>query len=146
WAEGLAAALGATTTEPVAYLNIGERGLLTRQVHERQLERVVAFDPDLAVAACGGYDAMGPASGASVYEHELEQVVGALADAGALVVTFGLFDLSQTGFVPDAMRAGLQARLREQSEVAAAVCRRHRGVHVDFVHHPAAADPDIWSA
>ncbi|OWY60932.1 hypothetical protein B7486_66525, partial [cyanobacterium TDX16] len=131
---------------PVAYRNTGERGLVTSEIRARQLPEVLAFEPDLVVAACGGNDVMRRSFDREAYEQELDAVVAPLAAGGALVVTFGLFDLSQTGFVPDAMRAGLQGRLRQQSEVGAAVSSRHGGVHVDFGHHPAAADPGIWSA
>jgi lysophospholipase L1-like esterase len=145
WAQSFVLALE-QTTGPVAYRNTGERGLVTSQIQEQQLLEVLDFEPDLVIAACGGNDVMRRSFEPEAYEHDLEQVVAPLAATGALVVTFGLFDLSQTGFVPDAMRAGLQGRLRQQSQVAAAVNRRHHGVHVDFVHHPASADPSIWSA
>lgn len=145
WAEGLAGALE-DAVGPVAYLNTGVRGARTPEVRDLQLAQVRAFAPDLAVVACGGNDVMRRAFDPVRHEDELDQVVAPLAAGGALVVTFGLFDLSRTGFAPDALRESLHLRLRQHASAARLVAERHGGLHVDYGDHAAADDPDMWSS
>jgi len=85
---------------------------------------------------------------------ELEQIIGPLGGAGALVVTFGCFDVGRPGWLraagagreggglaqlPADQRAALSDRLRTLGRVTEEVVRRHGGVHVDFADHPAQA-------
>jgi lysophospholipase L1-like esterase len=145
WAESLAGALE-EAAGPLAYLNTGARGVRTPEVRDLQLARVRAFGPDLAVVACGGNDLMRRSFDPVRHEDEVDHVVAPLAADGALVVTFGLFDLSRTGFAPEALRPDLRLRLRQQASAARVVAERHGGLHVDLGEHAAAGDPDCWSA
>lgn len=138
WAErlraGLEAAVGA-----IAHLNLGERGLTAAQIRDTQLPRAAAFRPDLAVVCAGGNDLLGGAFDPHRVEAELEHIVSALADSGALVVTFGLLDLSRVAPLEADQRRALHSAIAMLNAVTAAVTRRHDGVHVDFFRHPALA-------
>jgi lysophospholipase L1-like esterase len=134
WADRLAGVL-----EP-AYLNLGEFGARVAEIRERQLDRALAFAPDLAVVAAGANDAFRRSVSSAVVETDLEFIIGSLSDAGALVVTFGCFDLGRTSFLPLDQRAGLSERLHTLGRLTEVVTRRHRGVHVDFLSHPATND------
>lgn len=140
WADRLAAALG-----PLAYLNLGHPGALAEDVRAGQLDRAVAFGPDLAIVAAGANDAFRRAFDASAVEAELTRILGALHAAGALVVTFGCFDMGRTSFLPWDRRAGLSERLHTLGRLTEALSRRFGGIHVDFLHHPALTD-DLLSA
>jgi lysophospholipase L1-like esterase len=134
WADRLAAALAA------AYLNVGRVGARAIEVREGQLDEALAFGPDLAVVAAGANDALRRSFAAPAVEAELERIVSALSDAGSLVVTFGCFDLGRTSFLPPEWRAGLSERLHDLGRLTKEVCRRHGGIHVDFLQHPALDD------
>lgn len=144
WADRLAATLRAVdgATE---YLNLGQRGLVAREVVDTQLAAGIAFAPDLAVVSAGANDMLRRSFDRGTVAPELDELVGRLADAGCLVVTFGLFDLSRTGFVPDALRGDLRRRLQDLNGLVREVTERHGGVHVDFFDHPA-LDDSLFSA
>ena len=100
--------------------------------------------PEAAIVQLGANDALRRSFSPPAVEAEIEAVVGPLHAAGALVGTFGVFDLSTTSFVPAERRAGLRDRLHALGDVTRTVARRHRGVHVDFLGHPA-TDDDLFS-
>ncbi len=139
WADRLVAAVG-RTGRPPAYLNLGRVGARAAEAREAQLDQALAFRPDLAVVAAGANDAIRRSFAAPAVGAELAHILGALRDAGALVVTFGCFDLGRTSFLPPDRRTGLSERLHALGRITEGVSRRHGGVHVDFLRHPALAD------
>ena len=116
----------------VDLLNLGVRGRLAAEVRATQLDVALRFGPDLAVVCAGGNDVLGRSYDAAAVASELDEMVGALARAGALVVTFGLFDLSGTALVPPDRRPALRRRTLALNDAARAAAERHHGVHVDF--------------
>ena len=134
WAARLAAAL-----RPSAYLNLGVPGARTAEIRAGQLETALAFRPDLAVLAAGANDAVRRSFRPPAVEAELEQIMDPLSRAGALLVTFGCFDLGRTAPVPVAERAGVSDRLRQLGRLTAELTHRYGGVHLDFADHPAQA-------
>jgi lysophospholipase L1-like esterase len=151
WADRLAAGLpagdGNRTGNGIgpAYLNLGTIGARAAEVRDAQLGPALAFGPDLAVVTAGANDALRRSFAPAAVEAELERIVGALTQAGALVVTFSCFDLGRTSLPPEDRRAGLSDRLRTHGALTEAVARRHGGVHVPFLGHPALGD-DLFSA
>ena len=135
WAARLAAAL-----RPGAYLNLGVPGARVAEIRAGQLEPALAFRPDLAVLAAGANDAVRRSFRPPVVEAELAAMMGPLSRAGALLVTFGCFDLGRTAPVPVAERAGVSDRLRVLGRLTARLSDRYGGVHLDFADHPAQAD------
>ena len=141
WADRLAAALGRVAGGgPPATMNLGRVGARVAEVRSGQLDAALAFRPDLAVVAAGANDAIGRSFDAPAVTAGLDAVVGALRGAGALVVTFGCFDLGRTSFLPPERRPALTARLGALGRLTESVARRHGGVHVDFLRHPAMGD------
>lgn len=139
WAEQLVDVLGRPE-----YLNLGQYGARAAEIRAGQLARACEFRPDLAVVAAGANDAIrrsfdDPAAQAAVAT-ELTRMVGALHDAGALVVTFGCFDLGRTTFAPPEQRDGISRRLRALGRLTEAITARYNGVYVSFLDHPAAGD------
>lgn len=139
WADRLARVLP-TAERPTTYLNLGVRELRAAEIRQQQLARALAFGPDLAVVTAGGNDMLRRSFDSAHVEEDLDAIVGALASTGCLVVTFGLFDLSRTSFIPDGMRADLHARIRVLNGTTRRVTARHGGVCVDFFDHPALDD------
>lgn len=144
WADRLAEWLDAAVG-PVAYANLGVPTLRAAEVRATQLGPALAFRPDLAVVVAGGNDALRRSFDPVAVERQLEAIVAPLAAAGATVVTFGLFDLSRTQFVPVPMRAGLRERLSTLNRVVRGLTEQVGGVHVDFVDH-VALDESLLSA
>ncbi|MGC5308131.1 SGNH/GDSL hydrolase family protein [Micromonospora zamorensis] len=144
WADRIAAELSTARPE-LAYLNLGRRGLRAHQVRAGQLAAALAFEPDLALVVCGGNDAFRPAYDADAVDAELAAMINALRDVGADVVTVGMFDVSYSPAVPDALRPGLRERMRLLSARTARLAERLGTVHVHLTDHPLTADPTLYS-
>ena len=145
WADAVATALD-RARPGLEYRNLGARGLLAEEVRETQLDAALAFEPDLAAVSAGGNDLLAPGFDGPGVEEEVDEMVGALRGAGADVVTFGLFDITTTGLVPEPYAEELHRRLRELSDRTAAVARRRGAIHIDATSRPVGADPSIYSA
>ena len=144
WAAALRDALD-DRGGPPGYRNLGVAGARIAEVRGGQLGPALAFGPDLAVLACGGNDALRRSFDPEAVGEHLAAMAGALAEQGALVVTFGMFDVGRTGLLPPDRAPDLSARLRALGDATAAVTRRAGGVHVDFLDHPGAGS-HIFSA
>jgi lysophospholipase L1-like esterase len=144
WADQLADAL-ATINADLVYRNLGVRGLKSDEILTTQLSPAVEFGPDLAVVSAGGNDILGNRFDPDLTERRLEAIVSSLAHCGAQVVTFSLFDLSATPFVPDELRAGLRARLHELASITERISAAHDGIHVDYLSDPRSGDPAMYS-
>jgi lysophospholipase L1-like esterase len=134
WVQRLTAALRLDE-----YRNLGVAGARLADVRTGQLSDGLTFYPDLAVVAAGANDVL-PSSLPPDLWVALERIIGPLSRLGALVVTFGCFDVGRTARLPAGQRAALSDRLRTLGRVTEAVCRRHGGIHVDFADHPAQRD------
>ncbi|MDH6131841.1 lysophospholipase L1-like esterase [Kitasatospora sp. MAA4] len=145
WPDRLAAAL--QTAQPKsAYLNLGRRDLVAAEIRSQQLGKALAFRPDLAAVVAGGNDMLRRSFDPDATEAELSRIIGPLRDAGADVITLGLYDVSQSPLVPEQHRAGLRQRLRQLSERTRALALRHGAIHVDLTNHPAGSDRGIYNA
>jgi len=128
------------------YLNLGHRGLRTREVRARQLGPALDFRPDLALVVCGGNDAFPATYRPDAVGTELRAMITALR-AGADVITVGLYNLSYSPSpkVPDWLRPGLRTRMRTLSERTAAIAADLGTLHVNLTAHPAATDPGLFA-
>ncbi|MGC4856074.1 SGNH/GDSL hydrolase family protein [Micromonospora sp. DT4] len=144
WVDRIAAELR-VVRPGLAYRNLGRRGLRAHQVRATQLAPALAFAPDLALVVCGGNDAFSPAYDADAVDGELTAMIGALRDAGADVITVGMFDVSHSPAVPEHVRAGLGERMRRLSAHTARLADRLGTVHVHLTDHPLTTDPTLYS-
>jgi lysophospholipase L1-like esterase len=127
------------------YLNLGKRNLLAAEVRATQLERALAFAPDLAAVLCGGNDLMRHDYDPEAVERDVDAIVAALRAAGSDVIMMAPFDMSQTELVPDEYKPTWRSLIERMSTLAERVARRHGALLVDFRAHPAGADPTIYS-
>ena len=136
WAQrlttGLEAAVGA-----IAHLNTGARGQTAAEIRDTQVGRARAFSPDLVVVSAGANDMLRRSFDPPAVESELEAILGELSAQGALIVTFGLLDLSSVLPASAPERRPLHDRIATLNALTADVTRRHHGIHVDFFAHPA---------
>lgn len=145
WADRIAAELRAVAPD-LAYLNLGRRGLRAHEVRENQLAPALAFGPDLALVVCGGNDAFRSAYDADAVDAELSTMISTLREAGADVITVGMFDVSHSPAVPATLRPGLGERMRRLSAHTGRLARRLGTLHVHLTDHPLVADPTLYSS
>jgi EmrB/QacA subfamily drug resistance transporter len=140
WADRVANGLNAD------YLNLGRRNLLAGEVRETQLERALAFAPDLAAVTCGGNDLMRPDHDPVAVERHLDAIVAALRAAGSDVVMFAPFDMSQSELLPADRKRTWRSLIDRMGALAERVAHRHGAILVDFRSHPAGPEASIYSA
>jgi lysophospholipase L1-like esterase len=145
WADRIARELAAQQPD-LSYLNLGARNTPAATVHARQLGPALAFDPDLALVACGGYDLLRPGFDPPAVEDHLRAIVGALRERGADVLTVGMLDGSCSPLIPDTARRGFRTRLRTLAELTRRLSEDLGALYVDLTDHPACADADIYSS
>jgi lysophospholipase L1-like esterase len=145
WADRVGEALGRGRTG-FAQVNFGTRDLRVAEVRDRQLALALELVPDLALVAVGGNDALRRSFEPRRVRAELIDLLTPLADAGALVVTLGLFDLARSGLVPAEFAPELTERFDRLDEITAEVTAALGGLHVDGHHHPRSRDPGIYAS
>ena len=141
WADRVARGLG----DGLAYLNLGRRNLLAAQVRATQLERALAFAPDLAAVLCGGNDLMRRDHDPAAVEREVDAIVAALRAAGSQVIMMAPFDMSLAPLVAEPDKPAWHSLIERMSTLAERVAKRHGAVLLDFRTHPASSDPGIYS-
>jgi EmrB/QacA subfamily drug resistance transporter len=142
WADRVARALG----PDAEYLNLGKRNLLAAEVRATQLERALAFEPDLAAVICGGNDLMRADHDPAAVEAEVDSIVEALRAAGSEVIMFAPFDMSTSDALPDDYKPHWRSLIDRLTQQARRVARRNGALLVEFGDHPAGADASIYSS
>jgi lysophospholipase L1-like esterase len=144
WCDRIAAELG-KDVDGFAYLNLGVRNTQAADVASTQLAPALEFKPDLALVACGGYDILRIFYDPQAVDAALRTMVGAFTEAGADVITVGLFDGSKAPTMPKEFKTLLRDRLHVLSARTAAIAAEYGALHVSLTSHPAAGDADIYS-
>jgi len=145
WVDRIAAELRAVCPE-LDYLNLGRRSLRAARIRAEQLDTAVAYRPDLALVACGANDALHPGYRPEAVDRELRAILSALREAGADVLTVGLFDLGNCPAVQERFRPALARRMRTFARHTRDLADRHGCVHIDLAGHPAMRDARLYSA
>lgn len=145
WIDRITDALRAVVPG-LTVMNAGRRNLLAAQVRERQLGPALAFEPDLAILAAGGNDALRRTYRADRLAGELDAIAGPLRDAGADLLMIELMDIVASGLVPEEQAPGLDTRMRSLAEVTRAVAGRHDATLVEMRGHPVSADPGVYAS
>jgi lysophospholipase L1-like esterase len=144
FADRVGAALGATRPA-FTYRNLGVRDLRLAEIRDGQVPAALALRPDLTMIAAGGNDTLRRTFDPERVHRDLVDITTPLADAGAFVVTIGLFDLPRSGLLPPEIAATMTDRLDRLDELTAAVATQVGGLHVDTHHHPRSTDPAIYA-
>jgi lysophospholipase L1-like esterase len=140
WADRIADELRAVRPELV-YRNLGERDLRTAQVRQRQLAAALAFEPDLALVACGGNDALHPRFDPDLVSRELTAIIEPLQQAGAEVVTISVVVVSHYPAFPSWFQPSPSERMRVLAERTNAIAAKLGTVHIDLADHPTGQQP-----
>jgi lysophospholipase L1-like esterase len=144
-ADRIAAELRAACPE-LAYRNLGHRGLRAREVRAEQLQPALDFEPDLALVVCGGNDAFPATYKPEQVDVELAAMVAALREAGADVITVGIYNVSYSPVIADWLRPGLRERMRMLSERTGKLAAELGTLHLNLSAHPAVTDPSLYSS
>jgi lysophospholipase L1-like esterase len=144
-ADRLAAELRAACPA-LAYRNLGHRGLRAREVRAEQLQAALDFEPDLALVVCGGNDAFPATYKPEQVDVELTAMVTALQDAGAEVITVGIYNVSYSPVIADWLRPGLRERMRTLAERTGKLAAELGTLHLNLSAHPAVTDPSLYSS
>jgi lysophospholipase L1-like esterase len=126
--------------------NLGLRDLLAAEVRERQLVAALRFQPDLAIVAAGGNDALHLSFAPDAVARELDGIVGPLRRGGADVLMIELMDIVASGLVPPDDARPLDDRMLDLAQVTRTVAHRHGALLVEMRDHHASADPDVYSS
>jgi lysophospholipase L1-like esterase len=141
WANRLAEHLAAAQGE-VLYANLAVRGLSSRQIRERQLERALSMSPDLVTFFSGTNDVVSRRFSIDEVAEEIETVHRQVGECGAQLLSFTLPDL--TPVMPAARR--IAPRVAALNTAIRQIADRSGALVVDFAAHPVASDPRLWSA
>lgn len=144
-ADRLAAELRAAYPK-LEYLNLGHQGLRAREVRAQQLGPALDFRPDLALVVCGGNDAFPATYRPEKVDVELSAMITELQQAGADVITVGIYNVSYSPVIAEWLRPGLRERMRTLSERTGALAAEHGTLHVNLSAHPAVTDPSLYSS
>lgn len=126
-----------------AYLNLGRRGLRTREVRATQLDPALAFKPDLALVVCGANDALRPGyeTRADAVDRDLAAMIEALQAHGARVITLSIFVRSSYPSLPAWLKPPPTERMAILGRRTSALATRLGTTHVNLADHPTARDP-----
>lgn len=106
---------------------------------ENQLDDTLAFGPDLVLVSVGANDAIRGVS-LRTFESQLDELIAALADTGALVIMSGVGDLGTIPRLHPPLRNMMSRRSARFNRVHEMVAARY-GAHV--IDHRS-DNPDIW--
>lgn len=140
WANRLAEQVAAQQGN-LMYANLAVRGLNTRSILDRQLERALQMQPDLATVVSGTNDVLRRRFDINAYQRDVEHMQSALIKQGATVLTFTLPDLSSVN--PSARIASERVAVMNQAlrDVSAST----GAIVVDLAKHELAGDKRLWS-
>lgn len=126
-------------------VNLGKRNLLAAEVRACQLTPALEFGPDLAAVLSGGNDILRREFDVAATRAEVVPVIAALREAGATVITMGLFDITRSPYVAEKYRKVMSERIAELSGMVRDAGREYGALHVDLPAHPAGHD-DIYAS
>jgi lysophospholipase L1-like esterase len=146
-ARRVAAELARVRPGGLEVLNLGRRNLRAHQVHDRQLARALAFEPDLALVVCGANDALRPGyeRRAEAVDHEIETMVRAMQGRGATVITLSVIVWPNYPHLPLWLKPSPPERMAMLGRRTTALAARLGTVHVDVAEHPAGKEADTMS-
>lgn len=140
WADRLAQRLADVAGE-IEYANLAVRGLVTREIRERQLGPALALRPDVTTVVAGMNDLLRPDFDLPALEADLLAMHRAFVAQGAIVLTFTLPNLRQV--MP--LSVLFDRRRQAYNQLVRDVCRRSGARLVDVDRHAVGADPRLWS-
>ena len=143
WGGRVAAAL-ARGRDGVTYANLARHRATAADIREAQLGPALDLEPDLVALIGGANDVLAEEFDIAPVKAAIDEIVVALTEAGATVVTYETLDPART--FPDPAFEELGRRLRELYAATREVARERGTLHVDLYSEPWAAERYCFSA
>jgi lysophospholipase L1-like esterase len=140
WADRFAE-LVATTSPDLHYANLAVRGLLVGQIRQNQLTAAVGLRPDLATVLGGLNDMLRPSFDQDAVLGDLDTMLTALTDAGAVTLTCTFPDIAEVA----PLFRRLAPRVRAYNAGVRSVAAARNAIVVDFAAHGVGSDLRLWS-
>ena len=143
WGGRVAAAL-ARERDGVTYVNLAQHGAKAADIRDSQLAPALDLEPDLVAVIGGGNDLLAEEFDIAPVKSALDDIVVALTDAGATVVTYETVDFPRA--FPDPAFEEFNRRLLDLYAATREIARERGTVHVDIYREPWAAERYLFSA
>lgn len=142
WGERIAASL-ASVREGVTYTNLGRRGQRAAEIRDTQLAPALELKPDLIAVLGGGNDVLAEEFDIAPVKAVLDQMVAALMESGATVVTFETLSFGRA--FPDPAFEELDRRLLRLYKAIREIAQNRGAIHVDCCSPPWAGERYCFS-
>jgi lysophospholipase L1-like esterase len=139
------APLLAEALAPARLVNLSVNGARLGSVRRNQLPAALRSRPDVAIVIAGMNDTMRSDFDTNRLRADLDQIVTALLEAGAVVVTIRYHDHGRVFRLPGPLRRILTERIAELNAVFDVVARRHDVGVVDLGELPGIYQPAAWA-
>jgi lysophospholipase L1-like esterase len=143
WGGRVAAAL-AREREGVTYANLARHHAKAAEIRDSQLGPALDLEPDLVAIVGGGNDVLAEELDLAAVKAALDDIVVALIDSGATVVTYEALDFPRA--FPDPAFEKFNRRLVDLYAATRAIARERRTVHVDLYTQPWSGERSCFSA
>jgi lysophospholipase L1-like esterase len=132
-------------TPDLKYTNLAKRGLLTKHIRLKQLERALALQPDLVSLIAGANDVLKGRWNRNEYKNDMELMVDTLSKSGATIIIASLPDFTVRMPLSFEQKQLLKEQLLEANKVIHSLSSEYNLYHIDFWNHPFANDNTLWS-
>ncbi|OAB39545.1 SGNH/GDSL hydrolase family protein [Paenibacillus glacialis] len=132
-------------TPELKYSNLAKRGLVTKEIRLKQLEKAIALQPDLVSLIAGANDILKGRWNRNEYKNEMELMVDSLSKSGASIIIANLPDFTVRLPLPMEQKQLLKEQLLEANEVIQSLSNEYKLYHIDCWNHPMANDHTLWS-
>jgi lysophospholipase L1-like esterase len=122
------------------YLNTAEDGTTTALTLEKQIDRMLEFDPDLLHLPCGANDLVRRKPDFGEIEQTLRRMYDLASETGAQLTTFTLGKAYVVPVFPD-----WSERVARVNDITRALAAEYEAVVVDMWDHPINAREDLLS-
>lgn len=143
WAGRVAAAL-ARERDGFTYANLARHGAKAAEIRDSQLGPALDLEPDLVAIVGGGNDVLADEFDIASVKAAIDDIVVALTDAGAAVVTYETLDFP--GAFPDPAFEKFNGRLLDLYAATREIARERETLHVDLYTEPWARERYCFSA
>lgn len=147
WVAEVCRRLAESTRRAVELGSFGVGGATAAQVAKTQLASALAFEPDLALVSVGANDVIRGVRWSRLVS-DLDRIVSAFVESGAVVVTSGVGDLGSIPRLVPPLRQMATALGRRADRAHDVVADRHKAVKAlqwDWAAREFRTRSDIWS-
>ncbi|PEC85483.1 SGNH/GDSL hydrolase family protein [Bacillus cereus] len=129
----------------IEYANFAKRGLVTKEIRSQQLEKALAFKPDLVSLIAGANDVLKGRWNLQTYKNDMEFMIDKLSKTGADIMIANLPDFTVRLPLASEKKQVIKEQLLEANEVIFSLSREYKLHHVDFWNHHVVNDNTLWS-